>query len=184
MTMMLDQLDQVTVDCLCSGGVVVMPTDTLYGIVASADNQQAVERVYQIKGRDGGKPPIVLISSLDQLYDQPSDDHQKLLDQSWPGPVSVILPSAAAPDWITRGSGSVAYRLPAHAELRALIDRTGPLIAPSANLQGQPPAMSAEAAREYFGEAVDIYVDGGELARMSPSQLLRLGDDGQIERLR
>lgn len=168
------------VEVLKSGGVAALRTDTLYGLVARADDENAVERIYELKGRDADKACIVLVADQSQLYDQPSVS----LDDKWPGPVSLILPSPSAPEWLHRGGRSLAYRLPADPILRQLINQTGPLIAPSANPQGSAPARNIEQARFYFGSEVDIYVDGGAVpANTPPSQLWRLEAD-QWERLR
>lgn len=169
---------------LQAGGIGVLRTDTLYGVVARADDELAVERVYALKGRDDNKSPIVLVSALAQLYDQPSEPAAELLADVWPGKVSVILDSDRAPAWIERGNGSVAYRLPASEELRELIGQTSPLIAPSANPQGESPAMTLHQAIAYFGNNVDFYVDGGEVKHETPSQLLRISENGEVERLR
>lgn len=169
---------------LSAGGIGVLRTDTLYGIVARADVEEAVRRVYALKGRDDDKSPIVLIESTEQLYDKLSIKHQAFVAETWPGPVSVIIPSTKAPSWIRRGNGSVAYRLPANAELRELIRSAGPLIAPSANPQGMQPAMNLREAKYYFGSAVDFYVDGGTIQNTEPSQLMRLETDGTATRLR
>lgn len=176
--------DPRVVRALQDGAIGVLRTDTLYGVVARADDEAAVRRVYEAKGRDDTKSPIVLISALHQLYDQPDEPAAELLSDVWPGKVSVILEAVKAPAWLSRGNGSVAYRLPADDELRELIARTGPLIAPSANLQGETPAMTIDEAEAYFGQAMDFYVDGGQVVDDSPSQLLRLGKDGEVERLR
>jgi L-threonylcarbamoyladenylate synthase len=169
---------------LQAGGIGVLRTDTLYGVVARADDEMAVERVYALKGRDDAKSPIVLISSLSQLYDQPDEPASELLADVWPGKVSIILDSRKAPTWITRGNDSVAYRLPARDDLRDLISQTGPLIAPSANPQGERPAMTIRQAEAYFGDEVDFYVDEGTVTDETPSQLLHLSADGEVERLR
>jgi L-threonylcarbamoyladenylate synthase len=169
---------------LNTNGVVVLRTDTLYGVLARADNQSAVERVYVLKGRDETKSPIVLISDTSQLFDVVSPEVTTLTKDVWPGKVSVIIPSKDAPKWIRRDNQSVAYRLPDNLALRDLISLTGPLIAPSANPQGELPAMTIEQAVEYFGDLVDLYVDGGEVKDAAPSQLLLVRDDGSTERLR
>lgn len=169
---------------LQAGGIGVLRTDTLYGVVARADDEAAVERIYALKGRDDTKSPIVLIASLGQLYDQPDEPATELLADVWPGKVSVILDSHRAPAWITRGNDSVAYRLPAHDDLRDLITQTGPLIAPSANPQGERPAMTIKQAEAYFGDGVDFYIDEGTVTDDTPSQLLHVGADGEVERLR
>ncbi len=169
---------------LRAGGIGVVRTDTLYGVVALASDEQAVERVYRLKGRDDTKSPIVLIAKLSQLLDTPSEPAAELLADVWPGRVSVIIDAHEAPAWLERGNGSVAYRLPADDALRDLLEVTGPLIAPSANPQGEPPAMTWEEARAYFGDQVDFYVDGGRVVDDTPSQLLRIDEAGEVERLR
>jgi L-threonylcarbamoyladenylate synthase len=179
-----DLLDQEVIAMLRRGAVGVIRTDTIYGIVGRADDEQAVERIYDLKNRDGDKSPIVLVSSVDDLFDEPTAQERALLDGVWPGKVSVIIPARHAPPWLERGNGSVAYRLPADETLRSLVAQTGPLIAPSANLQGEKPAESVEEAIRYFGENVDFYVDGGTVEDPTPSQLLRLREDGEVERLR
>lgn len=184
MTIFQSLNDPQIADILNAGGVGVLRTDTLYGIVANADNKSAVQRVYELKGRDETKSPIVLISSSDQLFDQPDETLKAYVDSVWPGPVSIIFPSTKAPLWIRRGNDSVACRLPDDADLQNLVTATGPLIAPSANPEGQAPAMDITEAQDYFGDSVDFYVDGGRVIDASPSQLIRVHIDGTIERLR
>lgn len=169
---------------LISGGIGVLKTDTIYGVVARASKKEAVERIYTLKGRDDNKSPIVLINSLEQLFEVPSTQLRQILTQVWPDKVSVIVPSSSAPDWITRGNHSVAYRMPNDTALAALIQQTGPLIAPSANPQGDEPAVDIQQAEAYFGDDVDFYVDQGTVSDNTPSQLLRLLPDGTMERLR
>jgi L-threonylcarbamoyladenylate synthase len=176
--------DESVARALLAGGVVVMRSDTLYGIFARADDEKAVEKIYKLKDRNQQKSPIVLISSTTQLYDEPPENTRRLCEQNWPGPVSIIVPSVSSPWWIHRGNESVAYRLPDHEQLRALIEITGPLAAPSANPEGQEPAHTIEQAIDYFGDAVDVYVDGGEVGDAQPSQLLRVDQRGNVERLR
>lgn len=168
---------------LMRGDVAVMRTDTIYGIVGKASSEQTVAKIYRAKGRTPSKSPIVLISSVAQLFDSYDPHVLALLEEYWPGPHSIILPSSAAPTWIRRDNHSVAYRLPAHPELQSLIAQTGPLIAPSANPEGMPPASTIDEARLYFGDAVDWYEDGGIVTGGSPSSLHRY-HDGVFEQLR
>lgn len=169
---------------LQAGGVGVLRTDTLYGLVGRADDETAVRRIYELKGRDDDKSPIVLISSIEQLYDGLDERHRAFAADVWPGPVSIIVPSVDAPSWLRRGNASVAYRMPAKPELRQLIEMTGPLVAPSANPQGMQPAMNLTQARYYFSDKVDFYVDGGSVEDARPSQLIRLDANGEVTRLR
>lgn len=171
------------VSVLQNGGVAVLRTDTIYGIVCRADNEQVVNRVYKLKHRNEAKSPIVLIADQSQLYERPTDAMQPALDMMWPGPYSIIMPAPHAPHWIVRNNQSVAYRIPAHDDLRYLVRQTGPLIAPSANLEANPPALTVEQAVAYFGEAVDIYVDSGEVTDTKPSTLLRFAGN-RFEKLR
>ena len=183
-TVYTDGLNDSIVSLLINGGIGVLRTDTLYGIVARADDRVAVERVYTVKGRTPTKPPIILVASLDQLLNEYDEATRRHLGELWPGKRSVILLAPDAPKWLVRSGDTLAYRMPADDALRSLLKRTGPLIAPSANLEGLPPAMSIHEAVTYFGEKVDFYVDGGIVADDTPSQLLRLQPDGSVERLR
>ena len=167
-----------------AGGIGVLRTDTLYGVVAKASDEIAVKRVYDLKERAEHKSPIVLISSQTQIVDTVSPTLKTKLNEAWPGPVSVIIPSSQAPLWIRRGNESVAYRLPNNEGLRQLIEQTGPLIAPSANPEGLAPAMNIEEAESYFGDNVDFYVDGGIVTEALPSQLLKITNNGEVTRLR
>jgi len=178
-----DSFDETVVRLLKTGGIGVVRTDTLYGLVAVANNDVAVERVFAVKGRANEKAPIVLISNMNQIFDQIDASISDHLAKVWPGKNSVILPSHRAPDWITRGNQSVAYRLPNNPELCELIGKVGPLIAPSANPQGLVPAMTIHEAENYFSDKVDFYVDGGEVTDNTPSKLFRFGQQG-MERLR
>ena len=169
---------------LMDGGIVVARTDTIYGILARADDEAAVERVYVVKDRDNKKSPIVLIASVEQMFDPVNASLLELCSQKWPGPVSIIVPSAHAPVWVRRENNSVAYRIPNNDTLRDLLANTGPLIAPSANPEGMLPAIDIDQAKSYFGDAIDIYVDGGRVEESIPSQLLRIDENGTIQRLR
>lgn len=171
------------VDILKNGGVVVARTDTIYGLLARADSRASVDRIYDLKQRTPTKSPIVLISNPNQMYDQYDKAVYEILQQYWPGPNSMILPSTNGPEWVTRGNRSIAYRLPASDALRELIAQTGPLIAPSANPETLTPASNIDEAKAYFGERVDAYVDGGDSKDATASNLYRL-NNGQLEKLR
>ncbi len=169
---------------LTSGGVAVIRTDTLYGLVASANDPTAVEKVYSIKGRDPLKSCIILIDSPAAAYSHSTDlAHDIALHSEVP--TSFLLEANNAPEWLLRQNTELAYRVPVHTDLRALLAKTGPLIAPSANPEGMPPAQTIEQAKKYFGSTVDIYVEGGTVpADISPSRLVRIYANGQEEWLR
>lgn len=150
---------------LCHGGVGVIPTDTIYGLVGSALLPKTVERIYRLRCRNQSKPMIVLIGSLADLkrfgvtLDTPA---RKTLRTLWPGKVSVVLPVTSPRfKYLHRGTKTIAFRLPAWPPLRHLLRATGPLVAPSVNREGKPPAENISEARRYFGERVDFYVNSG-----------------------
>ena len=172
-----------TADLLRSGNIGIIPTDTIYGIVASAMDKDAVERVYRVRGRDEGKPCIVLIADvadIDQFQIPLSGKATKWLEKWWPGQVSVILP---CPDerwrYLHRRTGTIAFRVPDVPELRELLRTTGPLVAPSANPQGMPPARTVAEALIYFGDGIDFSVDGGTLEGQ-PSTLVRFEENRPV----
>lgn len=160
---------------LKGGGVGVLPTDTLYGLVALAGNKKVVERVYTIRKRSPNKPCVILISSIGDLSYfsiAPSAKMSAILDHVWPGPVSVILPCAKKKfAYLHRGTKTLAFRLPKSAAVRSLVSKTGPLIAPSANPEGKSPAKTISAAKKYFGTSVDFFVDCGR-KESAPSSVI------------
>lgn len=177
--------DPAVAGLIRQGAIGVMPTDTLYGIVAAARNAAAVERLYEVRQRDAGKACIVLIGEREQLDDvaawSPADWHA--VAYYWPGPFSMILPvTKRTPGYLTRGGQTLAYRLPQNPDLQEFLRRTGPLLAPSANLQGKQPATTLAEAQSYFGDRVDFYVDGGQL-QGRPSTLIK-AEAGKLRVLR
>lgn len=178
--------DKDIIKILNKGGVGVMPTDTQYGLIASALNQKAVEKVYKLRKRSASKPFIILISSLDDLKLFEITINQltmNYLTQLWPNPVSVVLPCPSNKfSYLHRGTNSLAFRIPKLPKLLKLLKISGPLIAPSANLEGHPYAKNIEEAKEYFKDNIDFYEDKGIL-ESPPSTLIKI-EDGKIEVLR
>lgn len=176
-----ESLNAEAVRILKAGGVGIIPTDTLYGIVASALDKKAVERVYRLRRRTPAKPFIILVSSVADLKKfsvSPAVYARKFLEKYWPGKVSIILPianrkSQIAFSYLHRGAGSLAFRMPSGVRLRAFLKKTGPLIAPSANPEGKSPAKTVRQAKKYFGEKVDFYIDAGEKIS-KPSTLVKI----------
>ena len=131
------------------GKIGVIPTDTVYGLVASVDDKIAVDRIYAVKGRDFAKPFIILIEDVESLarFGISQADAQKAA-KYWPGRVSVVLQVSAKfrdhtqLDYLLRHGDTLAFRLPDDDKLRALLHQTGPLVAPSANPEGLPPATT------------------------------------------
>ncbi len=159
---------------LKSGKVGVVPTDTIYGVVGLALLPETVERIYGIKDRNREKPMIVLVDSTKNLKKDFDIDCPERIVNLWPAKLSVILSCKKYPH-IHRGKKTIAFRIPDSEKLRDLIFKTGPLVAPSANPEGRPPALTIEKAKTYFGSRVDFYVDEGELNKKS-STLVKCSD--------
>ena len=173
--------DQNLIKILKKGGVAVMPTDTLYGIVGKAENPATVERIYKIRKRAPEKPCIILIGNISELGKFNivlSGEQKNKIKEYWPGPVSIVLD---CPDekftYLHRGTKTLAFRLPMQADLRNLLLKTGPTIAPSANTEGLTPARNIQEAENYFGIEIDLYLNGGEITG-KPSKVVRLYNDG------
>ena len=174
----MEQADVNILEKLREGGIGVLTTDTLYGLVGLALKEDVVERIYKLKNRQPDKPLIILIADRKDLGlfgVAPDEKTQKYLDSVWPGPVSVILPAPGAPAHLLRGGETLAFRLPNKPDLIKILKEVGPLVAPSANPEGLPPATNIAEAKKYFGDRIDFYLDGGEL-RGEPSNLVSLVD--------
>jgi tRNA threonylcarbamoyl adenosine modification protein (Sua5/YciO/YrdC/YwlC family) len=167
-----------------AGGVVVIPTDTVYGLAARAADPEAVERLYQLKSRDD-KPGTLIAANFDQLETLGlKRRYLKAVEQFWPGAVSVVIPCAdPSLKYLHRGLQSLAVRIPEPADLRELLEATGPLLTSSANHPGEPTATTIDEARTYFGDKIDAYIDAGDLSGREASTIIRVVDDA-IEVLR
>ena len=162
---------------LKNGGIAVIPTDTIYGIVGPAENPKTVEKIYKLRKRTSSKPMIILAHSVDQITGlgvKITLKQRAVLKKLWPGQVSVVVdcPSRKLHS-LHRGKKSLAFRVPSSQMLSDLLKLTGPLVAPSANFEGEKPAKDIAGAKKYFGESVPLYVDGGKLDR-PPSTLVKL----------
>lgn len=181
------RIQKIIVPILKLGGVGVVPTDTLYGIVGSALDKKTVERIYAIRKRDLEKPMIILISGLSDLKKfgiALNAPRKKMLNGFWPGKVSVIFDCKSKKfEYLHRGKNTLAFRLPDDLEIIKLLKKTGPLVAPSANREGEKPATNYPEAKKYFGEEIDFYVDGGKL-RSKPSVIISMNKKGEINVLR
>jgi len=171
---------------LNSGKIGVIPTDTIYGIVGSALNPVVVEKIYQLRRRAVDKPMIILISSLDDLekFDVKLTDKQKeFLQKNWPNPLSVILPCKCEKfKYLHRGTNSLAFRMPKDKKLLEMLRQTGPLVAPSANFEGEKPAETVEEAKKYFADQAAFYVKGK--IKSKPSTIIKLDEEGKVDILR
>ncbi|MBA3233813.1 MAG: threonylcarbamoyl-AMP synthase [Propionibacteriales bacterium] len=156
---------------LTRSGLVVLPTDTVYGVAADAFDPVGVRRLLRAKGRGRAKPVPVLIGSADTLRalaTNLSPELQALADAFWPGGLTLVCRQQPSLRWDLGDSRStVALRMPDHEEALALLADNGPLAVSSANLTGQPPATTVAEASAMLGDAIDVYLDSGP----TPGQL-------------
>jgi L-threonylcarbamoyladenylate synthase len=165
------------VKILKSGGVGVMPTDTVYGLVARAADRAAVGRFYALKHREH-KPGTVVAASVRQLVELGVPErYVKRVEHLWPNPLSVEMPLGDELDYLHQETGRQAFRVVADEQLRAVLEQTGPLVTSSANQPGEPGATNLSEAQEYFRNKVDFYVDGGDLSGRAPSTIIRVVAD-------
>lgn len=165
-------LDEIAAS-LQPGSVALLPTDTIYGLHARADDAYGVKKIAQIKGRDAAKPFIVLGRSMEQLEQAGalfSATVRAVVDELWPGPLTAILP-LNKPLAAARDAKSIGVRVPDLDWLRQLLDRTGPLASTSANRSGEPPVSDPSELSRELQDALDALVDIGPLSG-KPSVLL------------
>jgi tRNA threonylcarbamoyl adenosine modification protein (Sua5/YciO/YrdC/YwlC family) len=168
---------------ILAGGVGVMATDTVYGLVASAKNKLAVERFYSLKKREH-KPGTVIAANVDQLLELGVPKHYlEQVAHLWPNSVSVVMPLGDNLAYLHQDIGSQPFRVVADVNLRKVLEQTGPLVTSSANQPGEPVANNIAEAQNYFGDSVDFYVDQGDLSGRASSTIVRVGEKG-VEVLR
>lgn len=164
------------VQTLASGRLVVLPTDTVYGVAADAFSPAAVEQLLSAKGRGRDHPAPVLVgerSVLHGLVTVAPAAAVALTERFWPGALTVIVPQSPSLAWdLGDSGGTVAIRMPDSPVALDLLRRSGPLAVSSANLHGQPPAPSGRAAADQLGDAVSVYLDAGELKGAVPSTIV------------
>ncbi|WP_433007276.1 L-threonylcarbamoyladenylate synthase [Kribbella sp. CA-294648] len=172
---------RAAVDAIEAGDLVVLPTDTVYGIAADAFKADAVQRLLDAKGRGRDMPPPVLISvveSLEALATDVPEAGRKLCEAFWPGPLTVICHAQGSLMWdLGDTQGTVALRVPDHENTRELLSRTGPLAVSSANLSGQPAALDVYDAEAQLLDTVAVYLDGGPVTGGQPSTIVDLTGD-------
>lgn len=177
---------------IASGEVIVMPTDTVYGIAADAFSAAAVQRLLDAKGRTRATPPPVLVANhetLDALAENVHPLARQLFERFAPGPLTVILQARGSLQWdLGDTNGTVALRIPDSRLARELLKETGPLAVSSANKHGEPAATTAQEALQTLGEVVGVFLDGGPaggepstivdatpLTRGEPARVVRQG---------
>ncbi len=150
---------------IASEGVIVFPTETVYGVGGLAESYRAVVRVFQLKGRPPETPLTIHVSGLEQAlrYVEPRSPGFWKLADLWPGPLSIVEPAShRAPAVVRAWGATVGVRVPDHPATLKAIEAGGPIVGPSANPSGRPSPVTVWQAVAYFGDAIDLYIDGGE----------------------
>jgi L-threonylcarbamoyladenylate synthase len=178
---------------ILAGGIIAFRTDTFYGLGADPLNADAVNKIKQLKGREEGKPILLLISDLDQIvrFVANSAVYKEAASRYWPAPLTLIgTARSGIPDGLTAGTKSIGLRLPADENVRALV-RTcgGALTATSANTAGSEAARTAQEVEKYFPSGIDLIIDSGAVTATEPSTVVdisgekpRLIREGAIKR--
>jgi L-threonylcarbamoyladenylate synthase len=171
--------------------LVVLPTDTVYGIGCDAFSAKGVTALLAAKGRGSQSPPPVLIpniNTLQALAHEIPEVALRLAETFWPGALTMILRAQPSLNWdLGETKGTVALRMPDHKIALALLEEVGPMAVSSANLTGEPAATTCQQAEAYLGESVQVYLDGGNSPKGEASTILDLTDvtdsyvDGKLE---
>lgn len=173
-------------EILKNGGIGIIPTDTIYGIVGSALNANTVKKIYRLRKRNLKKPMIVLISSINDfaLFKIELDfKTKKILSKIWPNKVSVILLCKSNKfSYLHRGTKSLAFRFPKNKKIVNFLKKTGPLVAPSANWEGDRPSENIKEAQRYFKDKINFYINAGAI-KSTPSTLIKI-NNGKVVILR
>jgi len=169
---------------LLNGGVGVMPTDTVYGLVARAQDIKATTRLYELKNRER-KPGTVIAANIEQLASLGvSKKYLRVAKRFWPNPISVVIPLNSDLNYLHHRVSSMPFRVVANKQLSQFLELTGPLVTSSANHPGQPVSNTITEAKVYFKDKVDFYIDGGDLSARPPSTIIRINNDNSIEVIR
>jgi L-threonylcarbamoyladenylate synthase len=175
---------------LKTGGIIAFPTDTFYGLGVNPYNRIAVDKIYEIKGRDPEKPLLLLIDSikkLKNLVEEPSAASIKLMQTFWPGPLTLLFKPKPTSIHENISADLIGIRQPGNPVTRNILSALDhPLTAPSANISGDNPATTAQQAQDIFGEKVELILDAGECkcekpstvinATNNPARLIRAGE--------
>jgi L-threonylcarbamoyladenylate synthase len=181
-------------EAIRAGGLVAFPTETVYGLAADAFNPAAVARVFEVKGRSPGNPLPVQVSSeedIRKIAASVPEVARRLMAAFFPGPLTLVMPAnPGLPEIVTAGSGKVGIRMPNHPIALSLIKAAGtPIVAPSANISGEPPPITADEVLAYLEGRIELVLDAGPTmlkvastvidVTVVPPVILRLGSIGE-----
>jgi L-threonylcarbamoyladenylate synthase len=169
-------------------GIIVFPTETVYGIGGLVTSYHAVERVYRVKGRPAESPLTIHAAGIEQVLEYvhpPSEGFWVLAERLWPGPITIIVPaSARTPRYVSAWMDKVGARIPDHPAFLDIVREVGAIVGPSANPSGRPSPCTVQQAMSYLGAHVDLYVDGGTCRYGIESTVVELLDGWKLRILR
>lgn len=182
----LDKEIKIASNIIDNGGLVAFPTETVYGLGASAYNEKAIKKIFEVKGRPLDNPLIVHISNLNQINEITNclnENARKIIDKFWPGPITIILKkSSKVPDIVSAGLDSVAIRMPKNKIALSLIEKSGPIVAPSANISGKPSPTNASHVIDDLNGKIDCIIAGGNVNVGIESTIIDLTEEPTILR--
>ncbi len=178
---------EMAVSVLTGGGLVVYPSDTVYGIVCPAAMQHSVRRVNRLKGYTEERPFIMLVPSVEAAasFITPVPGAEDLMKTHWPGSVTLVFPASdRAPAWVCAEDGTVALRVPPDPLSGMLLESVMPLLTTSANIRGRDDPLALEEVSLKLASGVDLMLNAGKLPKRKPSTMIRLNADGVEEVIR
>lgn len=175
-----EKLEKASI-CIKNGGIVVFPTETVYGIGVNGFDEKAIENLYKVKQRPKEKPINLLVNGfemIEQVAEDITDMERKIIESFCPGPITIILnKKSTVPNLVTAGGSTVGVRIPANEIAISLINYAGcPIATPSANISGKPSGTNIQSIMNDFKENVDFYIDGGESKIGKPSTIIHVID--------
>ena len=162
------------VSVLKKGGVIALPTETVYGLVGCLFSKKAIEKIYKIKGRNFSKPLSVFVPDIDKIslyVEEFPDFAYKLMKEFCPGPLTVVFRKKVGLD-VPFKTQTLGFRVPDHPVPLALVRECGPLASTSANISGREEALNAEEVKKYFDERINLVLDGGQTILQTPSTVV------------
>ena len=170
------------VDILNNGGIVAFSTETFYGLGVKFDNEESLRKLYELKKRPEKKPMPLIIGSRKILYmllDDINETASRLIERFWPGPLTLLLRAKKGlSNYLTANTDKVAVRIPGESFALLLAKKIGcPITATSANISGMPPASDAETVIKYFGDKIDMVIDGGKTHGGLPSTIVDVTEE-------
>ena len=184
-TIQADEAFDVAIKAIRSGGIVAYPTETSYGLAVDPSNKEAVAKLFELKGRSDKNPISLIVNDIEMargLVKEVPPPAKQLMDRFWPGPLTIIFNAAdTIPKTVTAGTGKIGLRVSSSLAATRLVTQAGvPITATSANPTGLEPAQAADQVARYFGDDIDVIIDGGILTERAASTVVDVTKDKPV----